>query len=197
MACMDDLAEDTLHYEIMPYLTYEERINFNQSLRRLHRRNKKFTKKQLLEHSFAIITSEYRVKLNLHHHYLEESRKVNPYDYHIQYYDKNSEFIKLKQKSSELLYQIFLYCADEKVAKFIKMFPALHEAVLGRSIVFKNVTYYIGHGCTKEQEENFVKIATKLYDLLSSDINMKDYYKILKCEVAEPTNINNIMDSLI
>jgi hypothetical protein len=197
MACMDDLAEDTLHYEIMPFLTYGERINFNQCLRPLHRRNEKFTKKQLLEHSFAIISSEYRVKLNLHEYYLGEARKVNPYDYHIQYYDKNSEFRKLKEKSIELLYQIFVFCADEKVAKFMKLFPALHTAVLGRSIVFKDVTYYIGRDCTKEQEENFVKISTKLYDLLSSDMNMKDYYKILKCEVAEPTNVNNIMDSLI
>ena len=48
---MDDLAEDTLHYEIMPYLNYEERINFNQSLKPIHRRNKKYTKKQLLEQS--------------------------------------------------------------------------------------------------------------------------------------------------
>lgn len=197
MACMDDLAEDTLHYEIMPFLTYGERINFNQSLRPLHRRNNKFTKQQLLEHSFHMITYEYLAKLNIHHYYLSESRKVNPYDYHIQYYDKNSEYRKLKEKSIELLYQIFVYCADEKVAKFMKMFPTLYDTVLERSRVFKDVTYYIGRDCTKEQEENFIKTSTKLYDLLTSDINMKDYYKILKYEVAEPKNINSIMESLI
>ena len=182
MACMDDLAEDTLHYEIMPYLNYEERINFNQSLRPLHRRNKKFTKKQLLEHSFSIIALEYRVKLNLYEYY------------------NISEGIKDKKKDEkiiELLYKIFLFCVDEKVAKFIKLFPTLHKAMIGRCIIFKDVTYYIGRNCTKEQEENFIQTSTKLYDLLTSDINMKDYYKLLKCEVIGEKNLNSILESLI
>lgn len=177
---MDDLAEDTLHYEIMPYLNYEERINFNQSLKPIHRRNKKFTKKQLLEHSFSIIASEYRVKLNLYEYY-----RIN----------KNEK--KKDEKIIELLYKIFVFCVNEKVVKFMKLFPTLHKAMIGRCIIFKDVTYYIGRNCTKEQEENFIQTSTKLYDLLTSDMNMKDYYKLLKCEVVGQENINSILESLI
>ena len=60
MACMDDLAEDTLHYEIMPFLTYEERINFNQSLRPIHRQSKK-----IKTDKFLWINIVYRLKLNV------------------------------------------------------------------------------------------------------------------------------------
>lgn len=191
MACMDDLAEDTLHYEIMPYLTYEERINFNQSLRPIHRRNKKLTKKQLLEHSFVITLDEYTCKLNLHNYYNGEMKK------HYSIYFDSPEYKTLKHKSLELIYKIVLFCTDDKVIKFLKMCPSLHEVVLQKSKEFKNPSSYVGIICTKEYQNKLIYISKKLYNLLSSDINMKDYYKILNYEIIHSTNIKSVLESLI
>jgi flagellar motor component MotA len=59
MACMDFLSEDTLLYEIMPYLDYYSRINFNVSLRSLHRRGRNLSRKDkniFLKHEMLAIT---------------------------------------------------------------------------------------------------------------------------------------------
>ena len=61
---MDDLAEDTLHYEIMPFLTYEERINFNQSLRPIHRQSKKIKTDKITEHLRTLFINQYLIKMN-------------------------------------------------------------------------------------------------------------------------------------
>jgi len=62
---MDSLAEDTLHYEIMPYLSYEERINFNMALKPQHRHTKKFKDKDAsLNHEFHVAVEQIRIALD-------------------------------------------------------------------------------------------------------------------------------------
>jgi len=66
MASMDDLSEDTIHYEIMPFLSYEDRINFNRTLKPEHRRTKKFAKKDknvTLKHELSVLIIQIKITI--------------------------------------------------------------------------------------------------------------------------------------
>ena len=66
MTSMDDLSEDTIHYEIMPFLSYEDRINFNRTLKPEHRRTKKFAKKDknvTLKHELSVLIIQIKITI--------------------------------------------------------------------------------------------------------------------------------------
>ena len=117
MACMDDIPEFVIQYEIMSYLTYEEKIWLNQSLKPIHRVSKKIPLKDLVKHEYHLIVHKFLSYIKKHKQ--ETSNKILP-------------------KKGKAIKDIFLYCLRTEVLKLIASAPAFKQIILHKCEEFTN-----------------------------------------------------------
>jgi hypothetical protein len=119
MACMDDVPEFVVHYEIKSYLDFEDKINLNRALKPMHRMSKKIPIKNIINHQFCIITRDLRLMLAKQ----KESAESE---------------INNRNDSAKRIEKIFKYCIKPMVLDFISSFSGFKAAILERITKFKN-----------------------------------------------------------
>jgi hypothetical protein len=153
MACMDDLAEDTLHYEIMPFLTYEERINFNQSLRPIHRQSKKIKTDKLTEHLRTLFINQYLIKMN----YIDKLRCD------IEFNINNNINILSEKRNTKILDLLNFILININCLKKIN-FDKIIKSKCKEYMNPLSFDYVIS---SKEDKEKLINISTQIYNLLN------------------------------
>lgn len=168
MTCMDDIPEDILHYEIMKYLDFEEKIYFNQSLKPIHRKSKKIPKKNIIIHELFTIMKTFNVMMSIQDNKRSSSN-----------YEESAKHIK----------KIFIYCLKSDVLKFISTFPRFKEVILDKCVEFKNPDNF-RYELISKQTKNGLIYCTKLCESKIKNHIFNDYDKYIKDE-------NNIPSKLI
>ena len=158
MACMDDVPQFVIQYEIMPYLTYEEKIYLNQSLKPIHRVSKKIPLKDLVQHECYTITQTFLG-------YLDKQKKESTNG--------------IVPKKINTLKQIFLYCLRPEVLKLIVSIPSFKDVIMRKCEEFsskENEHQYVNYIL---KDKKTVVYLTKLVLIKIKEFEFDGYKKFI------------------
>jgi hypothetical protein len=196
MTCMDNVPEDVMHYEIMPYLNYEERINFNQALKPIHRKkDNKINESVKLKHAVRVAGNEFVIKAARHTYYKDMIDNLipthsNQYNMQLCMYESLRAIIEIFKKcmKDEMTY-VFIMLTPLNKRRFIELCCDFSEEA-------RMVSQYSNYDRTMIGELATVS-KQLLAKLLEEPDNLSAYKKILGKDTLDKTNLLSIMELLV